>query len=219
MSRGLWAGVLGLVLLVPAALYWAWLWDADPVRPADEQFAFARLATVPLGQGEGGEAVELTVAIPNSASWRRILRNWGDPGYIIGAVPPGPRRHMYCLKDLGVNVEVAIGNNPATLKTAEYAPYGYSIDCAPAGLQFRAAPGAVVHIHLEVARPSPRPEDLIVEPYWTVGTKDHLVGISIQEDLHLRALANALAVAGVIAILIATLLFARRPRTRRIRER
>ena len=30
---------------------------------------------------------------------------WGDPGYFIGAVSPGPKHYMYCLKDLSVLVE------------------------------------------------------------------------------------------------------------------
>ena len=33
MMKWLWVGLLGAVLLVPAALYWAWTWIYDPVRP------------------------------------------------------------------------------------------------------------------------------------------------------------------------------------------
>jgi hypothetical protein len=211
MPRRSWAGVLGLVLLAPAAVYWTWLWISDPVRPADVRLAFERLATVSLNQAQSEGTLNLTATTPNDASWRRIIRNWGNPGYIIGVVSPGPSHYMYCLKDFDVRVQVRIGDELASLKTAEYAPYGYSVDCTPAGLQFRARPGTAVQIHLEAALHSHRPVDLIVEPYWTVGTKDRLVGISIQEDLHLRALANASGIAGIIAISFAALLLSRRP--------
>ena len=55
-------------------------------------------------------------------------------------------------------------------------------------------------IHLSVGDQSHRAADLMVEPYWTLGTKDHLVGIAIQEDLHLRAVANTLGAIGILAI-------------------
>jgi len=208
----LWVGVLGLVLLAPGALFWGWIWTSDPVRPADVRFAFRRLATVPLSQA-GGTA-DTAVTIPSDPSWRRIIRNWGDPGYIVGAVSRGPNHHMYCLKDLSVRVQARAGDKPVGLEPAEYAPYGYSADCSPAGLRFRAAPGTVVTIRLAAAGRSDLAADLIVEPYWTVGTKDHLVGISIEKDLHLRAIANALGGAGIIAISFAFLPFARRRRSR-----
>ena len=92
MPKWLWVGLLGTALLAPAALYWAWIWISDPVRPDDVEAAFQRLATVPLSAAAPAQGVELSVTIPNNASWRRIVRNWGDPGYFIGAVSPGSRR-------------------------------------------------------------------------------------------------------------------------------
>ena len=211
MPKWLWVGVLGLALLAPAALYWAWIWISDPVQPADALVAFRRLAGVPLSQAESHRGAEITATIPSDASWRRIVRHWGDPGYIIGAASPGSRHYMYCLKDLSVHVQARIGDKPVDLETAEYAPYGYSLDCRPAGLRFRAPQGAVVQIRFETAGHSHQAADLVVEPYWTAGTKDRLVGISIQEDLHVRALATALGVAGIIAISVAAFLFSHRP--------
>jgi hypothetical protein len=210
MPKWLWIGLLGVVLLAPGAAYWAWIWISNPVRPSDAAGAFQRLATVPLSEAERDNGVEVTATMPNSASWRRIIRNWGDPGYFIGAVAPGTSHYLYCLKNLGVHVEAKIGNQPLELETADV-PYGYSIDCRPAGLLFRAPPGAVVQIHLAVAGRPGQTADLIVEPHWTVGTKDRLVGIGIEEQLHLRAVATALAIAGIIAISIAAFLFTHRP--------
>jgi hypothetical protein len=118
---------------------------------------------------------------------------------------------MYCLKDLGVHVQARIGDQPVILETAEYAPYGYSLDCQPAGLRFRAPQGAVVQIRFESVRHSHRTANLVVEPYWTAGTKDRLVGISIQQDLHVRALATMLGVVGLVMIAVAAFLFSHRP--------
>jgi hypothetical protein len=118
---------------------------------------------------------------------------------------------MYCLKDLSVRVQARIGDQPVSLETAEYAPYGYSLDCGPAGLRFRAPQGAVVQIRFEALGHSHRRADLVVEPYWTAGTKDRLVGISIQQDLHVQALATILGVVGLVTIVVAVFLFSHRP--------
>jgi hypothetical protein len=117
---------------------------------------------------------------------------------------------MYCLKDLGVHVQARIGDQPVEIETAEYAPYGYSLDCSPAGLRFRAPQGAVVQIRFESVGHSGLTADLVVEPYWTAGTKDRLVGVSIQQDLHASALATVLAVVGLVIIAVAALLFLHR---------
>src|ERR1035438_3068989 len=209
MPKWLWVGLLGTALLAPAALYWAWIWISDPVRPDDVEAAFQRLATVPLSAAAPAQGVDLSVTIPNNASWRRIVRNWGDPGYFIGAVSPGSRRYMYCLRDLGVRVGASLGSQAVDLETAQV-PYGYSVDCSPAGLVFRAPPGAVVQIHLVGAHQPLQEANLVVEPHWTVGTKDRLVGIGIDQQLHLRALATVLGIAGIIAISFAAFLLTHR---------
>lgn len=207
MPKWLWLSLVGVALLVPAALYWLWIWIADPVRSADTQTAFRRLAEVRLSEAAGDRGVEITVTIPSDASWRRVLRNWGDPSYFIGAVLPRPRTYMYCLEDLGARVEARIGDQPVDLETA-YVPYGYSSDCQPAGLSFQAPLGSVVKIHVTVARLPSQAADLVVEPYWTGGTKDRLVGTALEEDL--RKIATALGVAGIVTILIAAFLFSHR---------
>jgi hypothetical protein len=201
--------VVGVILLAPAAWYWAWIWISDPVQPRDLRVAFERLAAVPLKRIDNDRSMDLTVVTPNDVIWSRIRRNWGDPGYIITAASPGPKHYMYCLKDLGLSVRAMIGSELLKLEIAEYPPYGYSSNCKPAGLLFRAPPGATVRIHVGAQDRFSADADLIIEPYWTMGTKDHLVGISLEEDLHLRAVAIALAVAGIIAISLAVLLFSR----------
>lgn len=210
MPKWLWVGALGVVLIAPAALYWAWIWISDPVRPADARAAFDRLVVVPLSAATRERGVEVTATIPNNNSWRRVVRNWGDPGYFIGAVSAGSTRYIYCLKDLGVRVEARIGSQPVDLETADV-PYGYSVDCKPAGMLFRAPAGAAVQIRLAATGRPLQAVDLVVEPHWTTGTKDRLVGIGIEEQLHLQTLATALGVAGTIAISIAAFLFSLRP--------
>src|SRR4051812_35234941 len=74
-----------------------------------------------------------------------------------------------------------------------------------------AQPGGVVKIHLAVAGQPRHQADLVVEPYWTAGTKDRLVGIGIEEDPHLRAVATTMGVAGIIAISIAAFLLSHGP--------
>ena len=115
MPRWLWIGLLGVALFVPAALYWVWIFDQ--VRPADLGTAFQRFAAVPLNRAMGERGVDVEVAIPDDVSWRRVIRNWGDPGFIIGVVSPGPRHYMYCLKDLGVHLEARIADQPIGLET------------------------------------------------------------------------------------------------------
>jgi hypothetical protein len=206
MPKWLWFGLIGVVLLTSAAIYWCRIWISDPVRPADTREAFRRLASVPLRDAGSDRGMEVKVTIPDSTSWKRIIRHWGDPGYFIGAILPGPRRYMYCLKDLGVRAEVRLANQPVDLETAEV-PYGYSIDCEPAGIAFRAPPGAVVQVRLVVTHPPLHPVEVIIEPYWTTGTKDRIVGIAIEEQFHVRSLAIAIGAVGIIAIFIAAFLF------------
>jgi hypothetical protein len=210
MAKWLLVGLLGVVLLTPGMLYWAWIWFSDPVRPADIRAAFQRLATVPFSQAASDRGVEVAARIPDDASWRRVIRNWGDPGYFIGAVSPGSRHYIYCLKDLAVRVKARIGDQPLSLEPAD-APYGYSFNCSPAGLLFRAPPGAVVQIRIDAAGLPREPIDLVVERYWTGGTKDRLVGVYIQEDLHVRFLATVLGIAGIVVISVAAWLFSHRP--------
>ncbi|HEY9072633.1 MAG TPA: hypothetical protein VIN67_00750, partial [Desulfobaccales bacterium] len=161
MPKWFWIGLLGVALLVPGTLYWAWIWISDPVRPADTRSAFQALIEVPLSQALGEGGLEITATIPSDASWRRVIRNWGDPGYFIGAVLPGRTDYMYCLNDLGARVEAQVGDRPVDLYTADV-PYGYSTDCRPAGLSFRVDTGSVVKIHVTVASLPRQAADLVV---------------------------------------------------------
>jgi hypothetical protein len=205
-------GPLSLVafgtLLISAAI---WIWRAYPLHAGDARVAFERLADVPLGQIESQGLDDVMVTVPSSAAWRRIRRSWGDPGYIIAVVAPGPKQYLYCLEKLDLRVSVAMGSQQLNLRTAEYPPYGYSVDCKPAGLQFHALEGATVRIR--VARGLggvPRPANLVVEPYWTAGAKDHLAGVALEEQFHLRAVAGFSAVAGAAMLACVLWLFARR---------
>jgi hypothetical protein len=211
MPKWFWVGLLGAALLLPAALYWGWIWLADPVRPADERRAFQRLASVPLSQAAAGLGAEIEVTIPSDTSWLRVLRNWGDPGYFIGAETNGSRDFAYCLQDLEARVEARIGDTLLDIEKA-YAPYGFSAGCEMPGFSFRAPPGSVVRIHVTVAKLPSQPVELIVRPHWTHGTKDRLVGLAIEQQFHVCELTIALGVAGIITILIAAYLFAHRPK-------
>lgn len=208
-SRQLWLFAFGFLLLLPAIWYWAWVWISKPVRPEDLRTAFKRLVAVPLRRVQKERWLNLTVTIPDDAAWRRIRRHWGDPGYIITAVAPEPKNYLYCLKDLGINVQAMLDREPLSLQTAIHPPYGYSIDCKPAGLVFRAPPGVTIQIHFDVQDGPLRDIDLVVQPYWTVGTKDHLAGISLEQELHIKTVINIIAAAGIITILSAVVLFRR----------
>ena len=211
MPKWCWTFALGLALLVPGAWYWFWLVFCDPVRPSDERSAFERLAVVPLGQVQRDKRVEVTVVIPDNASWRRVIRNWGDPGYFIGTVSPGPKQYSYCLSDLGVHTRATSGGRPLVLEPVD-APYGYAINCKHAGVLFRAPPAARVKIEIEGDSRPEYPVDLVVEPHWTGVTKDHLVGLSILESLHVQTLATALVISGALALTAAAISFKRRQR-------
>lgn len=200
---------LGFLLVIPALWYWVWVWTSDPVRLSDTAVAFTRLAEVSLKRVQDERSIDLTFITPNDAVWRRIRRHWGDPGYVVVAAAPGDRDYVYCLKDLGINVRAMIGSTALDMETAEYAPYGYSSKCKPVGLLFRTAPDTAVRIQIMATNRITVSGDLVVEPYWTVGTKDRLVGISIQEDLHIQTVANALAVAGLILISVSASIFSR----------
>jgi hypothetical protein len=208
--KWLWVGTLGMALLLPAVLYWGRVWISDPVRTPDAHTAFQRLASVPISQAERDAGTEITAVIPNDVSWRRIIRDWGDPGYFIGAVAPDRTDYIYCLQGLGAKVEATIGDRPLALEPA-FVPYLYSVDCPPAhaGLMFRAPPGAVVKIHVTVIGQHHQLADLVVQPYWRGEAKDRLVGVYMRDDL--QPIVNKLGLGGLITIAVAVLLFLRRP--------
>lgn len=56
-----------------------------------------------------------------------------------------------------------------------------------------------VHVVARAKRPN-RVADLIIEPNGTVGTKDHLVGVALNEEWHLRMIANWSLAVGVAMI-------------------
>lgn len=195
-------------LLIYAAI---WIFRAYPLHAGDAAAAFQRLAEVPLDQLESQGLQDVVVTAPSSAVWKRIRRTWGDPGYIIAVVSPGPRQYLFCLEKLDLRISVALDSQQLELRTAEYPPYGYSANCKPVGLQFRAPEGATVRIRVAGGLGQvPRPANLVVEPYWTTGAKDHLVGVAIEEQSHLRAVAAFSAVVGAAMLACGLWLFARR---------
>jgi hypothetical protein len=167
-------------------------------------------SSVPIDQAEREGGTEIIATIPNSVSWRRVIREWGDPGFFIGAVPQNGFETVYCLQGLGAKVEATIGDRPLALEPA-FPPYLYTADCSSGqfGLMFRAPPGAVVKIHVTAINPNNNLANLIVEPSWS-NTKDRIVGLDLHEDL--LHFVSKLAVGGLIAIAIAVLLYLRRPR-------
>lgn len=142
--------------------------------------------------------------IPSGSSWNRIARNWGTPPYIIAAATPEPSRHMYCLNEVVADVRVKVANEPVRVQTARYAPYSYTLECTPAGLQFRAPLGAPVQITFAPKDNFSPPADLVVLPYWTFGVKDRLVGLSIEHDFHVQTLATVAVLMGLILFSAAT---------------
>jgi len=193
------AGAIGLALVLAGISIRP---SGDTLRPDEAKAAFTRLADKSLLFSKAGQSTELKATVPNDNTWRRIRRLWGDPEYFVAAMSPSSRNYMYCLDQLGLAVQVTLDGNPVQLETADSPPYGYSTNCRPVGVKFAAAPGAHVQISV-TGRPNRTGDDVhvVVEPYWTEGTKDHFVGIGIEEQFHLEALWRVLVILGAALVI------------------
>lgn len=200
----LWLAALGILFLLPII----WRWISAPLKLGKEQVAFANFARASLRDVTPQRAVDLSVTIPDNALWKKIIREWGDPGYLIAAVSP-ERKLMYCFDRIGLSIQAAIHGKRILLEPASEPLYGYSTECEADGLKFRVRPGTTVNIHVSAngSRDTP-PGDLIVTGYWTAKTKDHLVGLAI--DRELRPLQNLSAIGGAAMLAFAAWLFVRR---------
>jgi hypothetical protein len=172
----------GLVLIAPIT----WLGRTATIHPDDEDAVFAQLADVPLEsiqtRGEG----DVVFTTPSNAHWDRVRKAWGDPGYILAAFSPKDKV-IYCFQRLGLTVDIVADGKPLATTGATEPLYGYSSECRDEGVAFTAPPGTKVEAHLsEVAGNSLPAGNIVVESYWTMDVKDHLVGAVIDEEFRER---------------------------------
>lgn len=198
---------LGVLLLLPLV----WMKHVSPLRPDEEGKALEPIAKIAMKRIREERSLEVSLKIPDDPVWKRIRKAWGNPGYIIAFVAPSSRMFLRCFDRQSFGVRVTEQGRPIPLAWIAWFPYGYSANCQPEGLSFRAAPGSVLRIEVN-ARPNLEVPDgeLIITPHWAVATKDRLVGIAIEEEI--TPYFDFLAVCGIVAILLAAVLMFQRRR-------
>src|SRR5580700_3175943 len=166
-------GVVGLLLFLPAVgLLVATLHD---LTPEDVKVAQTPIATVPLDQVGIQRSTAVTVFIPNSAQWKRIRRDWGEPDFVVSAVSSERPLWAYCLADLGMRIEVFQQGKPIPVQGSDPG-YGYSTDCERGSLRFRASPGDELQVVISRSGQRPLPAGkLAVAGTWFY-EKDKIVG-------------------------------------------
>ena len=207
-SNGLpvWAGAIGCLLSVP----WI-LWHAGPathLSKNDEAVALRPLLQIPLDQGP----VRATFTVPQSPTWRRIRKVWGEPEFVISEVS---RTAMFalCLPDMPLRIELNDTNGSMIPFHRGRAPYGYSDDCAQSSLRFNAEFGTEVEIRVAgTATEGTSIAKLIVIADW-FGTKDKIVGDVLNKDI--GSILTGLFAFGLMLVLAAACVFT----ANRIRQR
>ncbi len=196
---------VGLLLLLPEA----WYLISGPARPDDARVAFENLVEIPVSQLQEQYSVNVSVPAPNNPAWKRIMRGWGEPSYTI-ALLSSTGNYQYCFDK--VNVKVSQEDRQLNLEHANWI-YGVSSsdydkfpqECKSEGETFRVRPGSIVQIQLAAKGDQlPHGANIIVRPVWYY-TKDKLVGLDLDEDLH--RIARWVAVSGLGMMLLAGLLF------------
>jgi hypothetical protein len=190
----------GLLLLVPgAALLIASLYD---LTDQDAETALAPLTSIPLDEIGKRLRMVTKLAIPDTAQWKRIRREWGNPDFIIEAVST-QQQIAYCLPNLGMAIDIHEHGNRIPME-ASYQPlypiYGYPPDCERGTIKFRATPGTGIQIDIlrPMSQPLP-PGELIVVSYWPY-MKDNLVGLSLEREAR-PFLTGATAMGAILIVL------------------
>src|SRR5690242_199908 len=95
--------VVGFVCLSAGAF----MFLAGDLNSDDEMTAVSPLVRIPLDQLANSGSAAVIVTVPNNAQWERIRRQWGDPGYFVGAMSyRATAGQIHCLDELGITVEV-----------------------------------------------------------------------------------------------------------------
>lgn len=177
-SNGLpvWAGAIGCLLSVP----WI-LWHAGPathLSKNDEAVALRPLLQIPLDQG----AVRATFTVPESPTWTRIRKVWGEPEFVISEVSRTGMLAL-CLPDMPLRIELNDTNGSMIPLRPGSAPYGYSVDCAQSSLRFNAKFATELEISVAgTATEGTSIAKLIVIADW-FDTKDRIVGNALNKEI------------------------------------
>jgi hypothetical protein len=191
--------LIGVVLLVPFVA-------ACLRKPVNEVLAQQPLRTIPLDTLTPGVHT-IYVKIPDSAEWKHIRRQWGEPGYIVAVSSSSKSKYLRCMNPQRLSVSLQ-GSSGRPLKTQapEGAPYGYSAECSSPGIRFEASSGSVVTLQVyRSAELGDTGDYLIVAPFWNSGIKDHIVGSLLDQDL--APVFDISAVIGALMLVASLLLF------------
>ena len=191
---------IALLLGVALVILGGWLrLTGNGLHTSDLTLLQMPLAEKPVAAVHGG----LTFKIPKNAQWRRIETALGRPKYVITVIS-GHR--LVCFDDLGIQVEVDVNAQHATLTEPEGGDFSsrYASDCATGrlGIQFNASPGDQVHLKLvpQLTPPNQVTGDLAILPFWNISLKDVIVGTELNEQFSLIGLR--LITAGTIFLIV-----------------
>ena len=204
------AAAVGCLLFVP----WI-LWHAESsthLSKEDAAVALCPVLQISVGIADQGP-VRATFTIPQSQTWARIRKVWGEPEFVISGVS---RRGMFalCLPEMPLHIELSDANGSMIPVHPGRAPYSYSDDCALSSLRFNAELGRKLGIRIaETASEATSIDKLIVIADW-YGTKDKIVGVDLNQDI--GTLVTGLFGLGLMLVLAAgSVVTANRIRQRR----
>ena len=175
----IWLGAVGVLLILPGVV---WITASGRRFTADDaSFAAQSLVRLDL-DGLSSEPLLAQFSLPDTERWRKILKVWGPPDFVITALRPSGT-WTWCLPDLPVRVELTNRSGTAVSLRPGGAPYMISDECKSSSLRFRAAPGDEFTLKIFKTEAGPiQAGHLIVTRDWLY-TKDHLVGIDLDEDI------------------------------------
>jgi hypothetical protein len=183
--------VLGSCLLALAAYLYPWTAKTVDAHLSTIKLAQIKTSEVPVE----GERV-ITVHIPDSEEWRRLVSQWGSPTFLAGVAsgPAKPELQCFTQTQLALTITDPAGRTIPT-RPAQAAPYGYTSQCASTGVAFNAASGAELVVHVRrLSDVAAMEGDVIVVPAWE-DEKDRIVGDMIAPDV--QRIAVGLGITGI----------------------
>jgi hypothetical protein len=147
----------------------------------DVKAVFKPLVNIPLDSIDKRPFQRTRTAVPDTAQWQRVRREWGSPEFVISAVSL-EREYAYCLRGLQMTINVFQDGRPIPLKTS-YPPYGYSADCPQPSLRFQAGTGREIQVEIAYLSGRTLPKGRLVFMADWPYEKDKLVGQLLERDL------------------------------------
>ena len=188
----LWLGAVGTFFLVPRALWVAG--SSSRLTYDDARVALEPLNRIHFDKNDQGP-ISVTLRIPNTTQWTKILSVWGVPEFVISAVDTAGRLAL-CLPEMPVRIELFDQTDRLIRLHPGGGPYLYSTLCASNSLRFHAAPGDELTLKLERLGTVPA-VDLIVVGDW-FDTKDKLVGLDLEKSV--GGLVKSLSIPGFLLV-------------------